>query len=1295
MSEKPKGLEISPRLEERLRKKFVDQLTELARPFLDWNLDENQPSPESKKELQALTNNELLARVKTEGYHRKHLVELAERVTRGSIEMSELMKEDEMTDHVVCFHFINELAVIKLNAASLFKSTEKKDSDEILPDENGVRVAIEHYVQERLLIREDIDRNGSSELQEIVGTADSDPEESRRIQWQAPSLAPEQVTLVPPGNDPKKVHQTGPTQAVPVIPPISPTGFSDVSAPIPSGHEPTMSVQAFVKEIGTDPTVAMPVMGQGPQPQQIPQTSPAASSSYPPAASLSANSESAETPDDIMPVVFFTDATGNPTSTDMPFIPLFQKRSPEEGKGYIFSVGTDPTCDIRLERSEYPYICPHHADIRIEGDKTFIKSKEGASRIVGRGKPIIREWEELKPGEVIKLLPQLSNGVSPHSIRREINFRIEPTYGLYEGESREGLRRTMHQKAKELLAYRSKVMEQKNDGPTHAMALRVSEILRDLMEFDMEHKIGALTQELQQKILDHFREYNRSVAKLIDEVREAVLNAQVLEIGLDEKEQFEKSQKERRKAAMEARRQKEGVKVLHIDDDEDPETVDHVFKYPVYYLRPYMADSIKIGATPMISPKITLGSNKVCHEELEPSDKTSSRKHKIAQFMAQLILNQEGEKYSYQVKYLHENVRIRTVAAELVAPPRETFTVNPGTSVEIGHYTLTVDEELHGFSYKKIKDHLDKIIEEHFERIENQTVTTSEQDEEAYRFLRTTLEEVQRSNLPEELKKEIIERAEARIESIFNDLWNNICEWDEQNPQPDSGYFQTILMLIQLGKEKRALATNSAVLMSHEHVQNAALIRAEVYARAAKSGEKNVSRVTRALSRFSRRDDTAKAQHEHDERVAGGGIVELARFIEFGLVTMDQISLYGAPSAYCQKIQEVLDIRSHVQRFDEGEDASLEELLQLHNMGQGKSMNDVFAPEEIETRNLHIEVNLNPNDSLQCYIKKVAVFEARKTFKRMDTNKSADQLAQDTKLINGLAEAGIIQILQLIDDQGDVEALQNAEDILERKTRQVATKKEAAAQKELVQRVEEEEIDRLVKYAAAVHDSLVKSRQGMTIDGFVAMFNVAHIALDTRLQKFMSRRDYDIFIDSKECIVRTDSSRTGATETSINWKRYFHEWEQRFQQMAGHFARKACRAHKESAQYATLIAKAVKKGVLKYEDIGVTEHELARGIEASRLMYTPGTIFPLENLDYLTFKAHSNHSPEDQQYWEAISADITRAKLDQMFQEWRTGKNKLFFERKIRKLQRRDTRAIEMFDQLNATDEERDLLQLK
>lgn len=1277
MSERPKALEISAHLEERLRKKLIEQLTELARPFLDWDLDENKPSPESKTLLTSLTQDELLGRVRTEGFRRKNLLELAQRITDRRIDIRDIVEENEMADHTVCFHIINELAITKLNAAALYKSTGKKDSDERFPDEIGVRVAIEHYAQESLITQEDINKNGSTELQQIVQGVESDPIESRRIQWK-PSIPPDaQVTLAPPGLNPKNVNPTGPTQAVPVFPPVDPTGFAGSSEPIASGYAPTIAIAALGEESG--PTAISPAASSNPPPS-MPQ--------------LSTGFDSAETPDDVMPVIFLTDGAGNPLSNEIQVIPLFQKRSAEDAKGYAFSIGSHPSCDIQFEKEEHPYVTDFHAEIRIEENKAFIKSKKGAIRIVGRGQPIIHGWEEIAEGEVIKLIPQLSNGVSPYSMRKEIHFRIEPNFGMFDGENKTDLRQTLRDKAEEIIQYRDEIIKKENDGPSNALALGLGEMLRDLMEFDIEHKIGALTQELQQKILDHFHEYNRSVEKIIDEVREAVNNGVSLEIGIEEKERLEKGVRERRESAIAARAKKAGVKILHIGEDEDPETITHVFACPVYYLRPYMSDQKSIPPIPMISPKIALGTSKICHVQLEKSDKTSARKHHVAKFMAKLLLNEEGGKYHFSVKYLHENVRIRADGGKIGGPPRETFEIEPGMGVELGPYTLTVDEEPHGFSYNQIKDQLNTIINKHLDRIENQDITTSVQDEESYQFIRAILEDIKKSDLPQEIKDQISNHCQQRLEGIFTDLWAKICNWDDENPEPDSGYFQTILMLVDKTQDRAVFGTDNNIMISRNQVENTVLSRAEIYARTAKKVERGLSRVTAAIARISRGDDAVKAEHEHLRNVAENGVVEIARFIEFGLVQLEQLPLFGAPKSYCESVKQVLEIRRHFAKLDKGREAQLEEILQLYEMGENKCMDDIFAPEEIHTRNLHIEVNMEAGEPLRKYIQKMAVFVARKTYKRIDTNKSPEEVLRDTRLIEGLAEAGIMKLIQLLDDQKNLQAFQDLEDIVERKAREASTKQQAAVQSEMVKKLEEEEINRLVEYAAAIHETLVKSRKGINLGSFMGMLNIAHIALDPQLQKLMSRRDYDIYIDSMECIVRTDSSRTGATQTRINWRRYFQEWEQRLNQFAGIFAKKVCRGEKNAAEYAQIIRSAVAKGYVAYESIGVTEHELTRGIEANKFIYARETVFPLENIDYLSYEPRTNLDLRDEQYWDAVKAQVTNTKLEGMFQEWRAGNKKLFYERKIKKLQRQDARAIEMFNSLNPSNKERDLLQI-
>ncbi|MBU0668237.1 hypothetical protein KJ951_01070 [Patescibacteria group bacterium] len=1004
------------------------------------------------------------------------------------------------------------------------------------------------------------------------------------------------------------------------------------------------------------------------------------------------------------PAAFFCDDRGNPVSVPMP---LFNRSNSPKNDEYIFTIGKDPSCDIRITSESHPdlytQIGDFHGEIKIKGDKIWGKSNQGPLFKPESGEILTTEqWTQLAPGQMLRVLPQKKSQAQTGTSRPgRINITITPAYQLFTEDpaEKEEARRALRDRAVELIKHRQSLIRAK--GPQSEEALQISQMLEQLLLFEREHQLGFITAPLASEIKNHFQQYRQTVESMKEEIRGAIEEQLGIIYGLEENDRLRLERLVRVEQQIMLRAVGEGIAVLHVAEGEDPldKNLAVLFKRPVFSVR--TCGSGEGEWEPFLVPSITFGSHKVCHKEL---------KHEVAPFMAELYTVEDGKgNYRFFVKMLHANVKILTDEGEN-PPPSETFEIKPGEVLKLGNHVVKVDARMHGYSYNAVKPLLlgdpfcsyflgKGIITELLERIEDQEYTTDKQKMEAQNAIGTILMEVLGSNVPEEEKARIVLFCRNKYEEIFDWIWDRICAWGEENLTADSGHFQTILMLNRAGMEKQPFSPEK-YWIDYPQIRGQALARTQRYAQSALAVSKKISLGTRLLP-DNRRGRAEIAKREKDREIANMGAVEIARFREMGLIGEEDLKALNAPPEFEKTITYILEIRKSIAALESDDKISVIDLQKLYWKCRGFNLGEIFTPEEIIVEGLYMDQNLQSADSAQDYIKQMAVSYARRALTRLAGNTPLKDANNDNIFIINLVEAGILKLTDLVEKRGRFTTVEEIEDLM-------AAKEAAIREEELTRRAtkmtaarEQKEMMQLLKSMNHLHTILLRSRAEINLGNFLGMCSFAELAGNKQLRQRISRPEYNITLSGGEITVLGDRSKISAVDSAKSWEDYFSEWDQLFIKMAAHLAGEACAGVREANIYTEVIKDCIEKGFFSFDQLGVTAAEMQRGVEAEIFMQK--AMKNLDDFTYLTLNLtlKVENSTLEVKFWDEIKERITKAKLKAMLAEYRKGDPensldplRLRYERKIRVLQRKDSRATAMLDELFINDEERALLQL-
>lgn len=1243
------------------------------------------------------------------------------------------------------------------------KAPEKSGKDHALEELNAkalsenatdvdVMALVEHYTKEGLLTEEDIESDGSLELKETIYRVKGGPKGENPLSEVNPqSDTPQEEdddnteTLRPMPLEPREtVDVTGATKAVPVIPPPGGMIFPDTSInPDKAALEPTVHMRAVLDQIGSDDTMAMPafqVDGEGKpiRPATLP---PEPKRPTPVPVSLNTLEQLHEDPELIVgPAAYITDVQGNEQSGRVPLLRIMGRP-----QGH-FTIGSDPGCDIHID---FPGIAPQHGELKIEYGKMYVRGTTGAFIKAGGG-AIAREWKEVEPDTVIRTVSSKgSNGGGPHSARLQMpHFRVN----LADFANRKELRETLKARALKLRAIFDARVRDK--GPDDKTAVGLMHMIDSIVAYNNDNNLGCFTPLELTTLVNYFSEIDRRTIAVRKEIEELIAEALKLRDQRDKLDKIKEQNEWDRIAAKHKREHELGIDELHLAPGEYPTNIEIAYKGPAFSFQNASDNKERTYFPADLLTTVTIGRHSINSHTMDGPIK-GRMKDRVKNFMAEFYRDEEDEKY--KVRYLEGLVQLQ-MGEGFMAPPQEIFELKPGQAVRIGNYILRLEEGIHGFSEEVFMNQLEGekgIIRELLGQIRNQEHTTWEQDEDALENLCYILA----LDLPAERKAKLIQMASDELQDIYEELLTAVMDWEGGQ---DSGLFQTLILLMHASNEEGffrqpfPITSDQLKKMAEERVarylNHADLAYTQIPAKPVKPQEPvepakpSISRFRsalgmtgaqgkiyeQALSAYNEEKETyeerceayeteralyqtkVEAQAEALEKT-GIGVVEIARFMSFGLITREDFEAI-APKKFIEEVERIIEIRELFEELDLQDADHLTILLTLQKMCANMDARDVFALEEISTRSLHCQVDLTKEPHLtgpNGYIHKLAQIHGSKAFERLDISRKTDEADADLRLINGLLQARIITPVEL---NSSIHVIRDGEQIVEKLQKheaQVDSERTAAERKkneELhAKLLAEEEAKRRDEYLKRSKDIFLSMDNAKKVDlqnpqaveaGLIGMMTYAAYALDQNMADTMA--GLKIQLPKKVEVHQTPGEEPNihctADELERNWEEYLREWRNVFLVLARRCAFNVVTATGLSARSGyKLLNQGMKSGFMKLQELGTPEkpihpEDMVRGVRMEDFIQEHLFNRDLPDLSYLEAEPGND---KDVAFLEKAKAEITNAKLQLMMEQWRADNKKLFFERKIKKLQRRDARAIAMFDDLNPTDEERDLLQLK
>lgn len=1271
---------------EGLKDKLLDQLRALNAPFVMWNTRDK--NAENRALLLAKISNEnLLKFVKEkEGGATVALDELIHRLETGRIAPHEFLEEGDDDPGLPRFMTLSRLALAKLA--------------KIEGEESDIETCIEELARRGIITSSDIHfgKHIPDRLKEITAKGEA----SGRIKWDP--------TIPPPPPTPES-PQSPQSPIASIVPPGS-TSHVDTGARTLMAKVQEMPVVGGDVITGEEDTTAIPVMQNASEyPEETMRPGPDQPTAPPPAVINTPSLSSGETTYDdlreiaerdpelvVGPAAYIFNDQGKLLSDRLPLLDRIGREARE------YTIGSATTCDIRLDHAS---IKPIHGRIRIEEDKVFLKEEEGKFIKATGGVIGSKEWEEINPDIALKPIgPQgkNGNGNGPHSIARPIPlFKISPVDMVNKSE----LRQTLRTRAVMFKEEFDRIAE--SEGPDSATCCELIRMIDAILAYCNFEQVRCFTAAEHKELTAFFGKLEQTTRETRHKIRKALRQAIALRNTRRAVEKKNNEDEWERASKIIERENALDADALHLLPEEHPSSVEVPYAGKAFSIQNLSDAKPGSGITyypAEILSRVTIGLHPInTHTIKAPTNVGRRKRDTYKNFMAELF-EEDGK---YYVRYLEGLVRIPTPDG-FTPPPQEVFELEEGKSVHIGgKYMLTMESGQHAFSMGTFMPYLEKektgLIDQLLDQIQNQDHTTWEQDEEAL----GNLKEILSSDLPG--KEQLKQRITKRLIAIYEDLIKKIIDWDET---PDSGLFQTLILLLRASHEEGLFPDTYKFTASR--LARAARDRVAKYLREAQHAYDTEPQKPKPR-RFRKRrfqqemelyETQLKAQEEAMQR-ADIGVVEIARFLEFELVTETSVEKH-APLSYMRKIKRAQTIRQLFERLEDEKEDTLTILEILNEECRGLEASDIFAQEEISTRSQHCEVDLKTYPHLtgpSSYIHKLGKIHASKAFERLDLKRSEQEIAADLRLIHGLLEQKIIVPTDLNTNMANIRTPAQIIDKLQKKEKEVKSerteaerRKAKAIQQQLVEEQEARRRDEYIQHAKDMFFTLETARkadleQPQEVESaLITMMTAAPYALKAELAEAMA--DYKIRVPKKIEKTSFDESAEvefAAEEREKNWREYQEEWEHLFLTLADTCADNVISGISASSGR-HLLQTAMNNGYFTLDDLGSDEFEvqeslLERGV-AGESFVQEHLERPIDDLEYLDFEPQN---AENKGFWDSMKDRITQNRLEKLVNAWRAGENQLRYRRKIRRLHRASQNVYRWFEELKPTDEERALLQ--
>lgn len=739
--------------------------------------------------------------------------------------------------------------------------------------------------------------------------------------------------------------------------------------------------------------------------------------------------------------------------------------------------------------------------------------------------------------------------------------------------------------------------------------------INELLSFARAHGIPVMDMERAENLRDQV------IAAL--EKRRAELLKQHEEDVRIQKEQTEKKLQEMREQAERINAIKARYAAIHLGEEE---ILDENTKFAYVGPAILITDAIRNRRVdPFLMDEVTLGSHPANTHQLLPK-KGIRYKYKMKPFMAQI----KRDKDEFIMTWIDGDLEF-VGSGRIVNGP--IFRLEKGNKFRLGAYFITIEDN-HAYSEKALKEICPSLAKELIEVIFNVNETGIEQDQKALQNLETLVErgylnqdflenivafglerfmdnifswDINRAiTLDKEEEEEepddmLVGNEHMSAEGVKSSLQAFILKEAGKNKLQDANYLQVVKMLLDISVNGRFFNGLSTHKLAY-NLKAEAMRRAAAYCAVDKALNEEQAKQT-ILERLSSKRKQDRLNRLNDlSRRAAAGVIQIAKLDEMELLDLDAdvAPMANASLAYIEKIKDTLTIRALLNKFEKG-NITIDEIHKLKQLGRGIKVNSVLSDDEMELASHNLSIRLKETTTIESFISTVAIYLGRKAFR--DAINATDP-RMHVAIISNLMETGLlkdmdlVQVPELLPENIKVilaELKTNAEYLEQRDKLRIEHTKQA-----------KEEMLEMETIAINADKIIWRAAREKNLE---IMLDVADLIADEIMAQRMER--FSIKIPTVENLrpmpgfTSSESAKNPRLQGIINLERGWNEIRAQAKKNALELAKAEAQkvlACDDAIYRMIVIDEAVKKGLISYEDLGITREEMSYQVEAKRAL---------------------------------------------------------------------------------------------
>lgn len=560
----------------------------------------------------------------------------------------------------------------------------------------------------------------------------------------------------------------------------------------------------------------------------------------------------------------------------------------------------------------------------------------------------------------------------------------------------------LKKKIEEMLCERARLVEE--EGPESIDVVGLNCRIGEMVEFCEKHGIEGVSRL---EILRRMDQSNEPVRQRVEALRakyrdhfwQAIEERVEQEARLEAEKllplELEKARQKRRREAIEARRELEGLKAFHLVEEEDPGSCEIVYRGPVFRLlnTGLHAGVNEGGENPFLLSTYVFGVHPACFHELQEGP---------ADFMA--ALHHDSSEDRFVVKAIDPSIMIKRQESDAFSPFMQSqYHLQEGELVKLGKYHLQV-ERGHGYSQRALAAEAQSHLVEMLEIIFDTARTNESHDREAY----LNIGKVLGCNLPDDCKANLRAFLSSEYSANFEKQKQMVRSWSVNNPKPDACEFSPLLMTLKAYSAGEKYFDFQPGL-TLEDLSAEALRRVVCYSEVFAGG--------RCVGE------------------CGWMLVEITRFLEMGLLQPAEIRQLALPAPW-PLIEKILEVRKAVDLLNVDSQEQLGTVIKLVGMARGLCLSEVYGADEIMIRNQNVDLKLTPDLPVvatsagqESYVAQLCRKIARNAWHKLGQKRTAEERSDELSLIKALIDLGKVRPIHLVDIDGQTDPLAREREI--------------------------------------------------------------------------------------------------------------------------------------------------------------------------------------------------------------------------------------------------------------------------